>query len=247
MSLWHCLFNNNRQAERSGVLGTRKDLLRQKLGTEKEKIREMPKGKAAGYIWTYYKIPIIGIFTAGFLIIYFVHAYLNRPEDTLLHVTFVNCYEDVTEGSEFYRDFIKFAGLQEDDEVFFDSNVFFNLEKESDYANTYFQKTVAYLEAQTTDAVVCQESNLNGLAQGGRVLDLGDERVKGIYEKYKDKIVEYTTNEGKTVPVGIDISDSRLIKGMKSYQDGCYLCISAYIDEMDRIDNVETFLDYLLQ
>ena len=207
----------------------------------------MPKEKAAGYIWTYYKLPIIVVMTVIFLIIYFVHSFLTRPEDTLLHVTFVNCYEDISEDSDFYKNFLEFADLKESGEVYFDSNIFFNLEKESDYANTYFQKTVAYLEAGTTDAVVCQESNLNGLAQGGRVLSLRDERVEKIYEKYKDRIVEYTTKEGETVPVGINISDSPLLKGTKSYQDGCYLCVSAYIDEPDRIDNVETFLDYLFQ
>ncbi len=207
----------------------------------------MTREKAAGYIWTYYKIPIVGVMTVIFLIIYFVHAFLNRPEDTLLHVTFVNCYEDISEDSDFYKNFLEFADFEESGEVYFDSNIFFNLEKESDYANTYFQKTVAYLEAGTTDAVVCQESNLKGLAQGGRVLSLRDERVEKIYEKYKDRIVEYTTKEGETVPVGINISDSPLLKGTKSYQDGCYLCVSAYIDEPDRIDNVETFLDYLFQ
>ncbi len=207
----------------------------------------MTREKAAGYIWTYYKIPIVGVMTVIFLIIYFVHAFLNRPEDTLLHVTFVNCYEDISEDSDFYKNFMEFADFEESGEVYFDSNIFFNLEKESDYANTYFQKTVAYLEAGTTDAVVCQESNLKGLAQGGRVLSLRDERVEKIYEKYKDRIVEYTTKEGETVPVGINISDSPLLKGTKSYQDGCYLCVSAYIDEPDRIDNVETFLDYLFQ
>ncbi len=222
-------------------------MLREKLRTEKKKIQGMTREKAAGYIWTYYKIPIVGVMTVIFLIIYFVHAFLNRPEDTLLHVTFVNCYEDISEDSDFYKNFLEFADFEESGEVYFDSNIFFNLEKESDYANTYFQKTVAYLEAGTTDAVVCQESNLKGLAQGGRVLSLRDERVEKIYEKYKDRIVEYTTKEGETVPVGINISDSPLLKGTKSYQDGCYLCVSAYIDEPDRIDNVETFLDYLFQ
>lgn len=228
-------------------MGKKRDLLREKLRTEKKKIQGMTREKAAGYIWTYYKIPIVGVMTVIFLIIYFVHAFLNRPEDTLLHVTFVNCYEDISEDSDFYKNFMEFADFEESGEVYFDSNIFFNLEKESDYANTYFQKTVAYLEAGTTDAVVCQESNLKGLAQGGRVLSLRDERVEKIYEKYKDRIVEYTTKEGETVPVGINISDSPLLKGTKSYQDGCYLCVSAYIDEPDRIDNVETFLDYLFQ
>lgn len=86
---------------------------------------------------------------------------------------------------------------------------------------------------------------MRGMAKGGRVLSLKDVRAAEIYEKYKDRVVDYTTKEGEVVPVGIDISDSPRLKGMKSYknEEGCYLCVSAYIDNADR---VEIFLDYLL-
>lgn len=221
--------------------------IKERVQAEKEKISGMSREKAAGYIWTYYKIPIVAVLVFIFLVIYFVHAFLNRAEDTLLHVTFVNCYDDVSEDSDFYKNFLEYADFEETGEVFFDSNVFFDLSKDRDYANTYFQKTVAYLEAGTTDAVVCQEMNLNGLAKGGRILSLEDERAEKIYEKYADRVVIYTTEEGKDIPVGIDISDSQIIEGMSSYNDGCYLCVSAYIDETDRVDRVERFLDYLLQ
>lgn len=220
-------------------------VIKEKAGAEKEKIQGMTWEKAAGYIWTYYKIPIAAVIVVVFLAVYFIHAFLNRPEDTLLHVTFVNCYDDISVDSDFYKDFLEYAEcIRDTGEISFDGNAFFNLEKNKDYANTYFQKTVAYLEAGTTDAVVCQKSNMNGLAKGGRVLSLEDERAKKIYKKYEDKIMYYTTEEGETVPVGIDISDSSYIKGMKSYEEGCYLCISAYIDQTDR---VEAFLDYLFQ
>lgn len=222
----------------------RKLIIKEKLGAEKEKIRGMTKEKAAAYIWTYYKIPIIAVFVFVFLVIYFIHAFLNRTEDALLHVTFVNCYDDVSEKSQFYKDFFEYAGYQKTGEVVFDSNVFFGLSKDRDYSNTYFQKTVAYLEAGTTHAVVCQEMNLNGLAKGKRVLSLEDERAEKIREKYKDRIVNFTTEEGEVVPVGIDISDSRFIEEMNSYEEGCFVCVSAYIDQTDR---VEEFLDYLLE
>ena len=87
---------------------------------------------------------------------------------------------------------------------------------------------------------------MKGMAKGGRVLNLEDERSAGIYEKYKDRIEYYTTEEGEDIPVAVDISDSPRFKGMSSYQnsEGCYLCVSAYIDQADQ---VEVFLDYLLK
>ncbi|MCI9613871.1 MAG: hypothetical protein HFG93_01755 [Dorea sp.] len=219
--------------------------IRERAGAEKQKIQGMTRDKAAQYIWTYYKIPIVGAAVLIFLAVYFIRAFLNRPEDALLHVTFVNCYDDVSENSDFYKDFLAYAELEDTGEVIFDSNVFFDLSKDSDYANTYFQKTVAYLEAGTTDALICQETNMRGMAKGGRVLSLKDVRAAEIYEKYKDRVVDYTTKEGEVVPVGIDISDSPRLKGMKSYknEEGCYLCVSAYIDNADQ---AAIFLDYLL-
>ena len=220
--------------------------IRERAGAEKQKIQGMTREKALRYIWTYYKIPIVGILVFIFLVIYFIHAFLNRPEDTILHVTFVNCYDDVSEKSDFHKEFLEYADFQETGEVIFDSNVFFDLSKDSDYANTYFQKTVAYLEAGTTDALVCQETNMKGMAKGGRILNLKDERASGIYDKYKDRIVNYTTEEGEVIPVAVDISDSPRFEGMSSYQDseGCYLCVSTYIDQADQ---AEVFLDYLLK
>ena len=102
---------------------------------------------------------------------------------------------------------------------------------------------MAYLEAGTTDALVCQKANLMGIAKGKRVLNLEDALAKEIYQKYQDRLVYYTTEEGEEIPVGVDISDSPLIKNMNSYKDGCYVCVSAYTN---RVERVKMFLDYLL-
>ena len=75
--------------------------MKKRLQTEKEKIQEMETKQAAEYIWTYYKIPLVGILVFLFLLVYFIHAFLNRPEDTLLHITFINCYDGVSETSGF--------------------------------------------------------------------------------------------------------------------------------------------------
>lgn len=229
--------------------------MRKNAREEWQKIQQMDKKSAAVYIWDYYKLWIIGIVTFVFLVFYFISAFLNRPKNTLLHVTMVNFYDNVSESSDFYKDFIKYSGFNEEEgEVIFDANVFFNLIRPADSKSSYFQKTIAFLEAKTTDAVICEYDNLMGIGAGGRFLDLSDEKVKSIYEKYQDRIVyleseENDENAGKAgtrekVPIGIDISDSPVLARMNGYADKCYIGISAYTE---RLDAVEVFIDYLLR
>lgn len=223
-----------------------KENMRRNACEEWQKIQQMDRKSAAVYIWDYYKLWIIGIVTFVFLVFYFISAFLNRPKNTLLHVTMVNFYDNVSESSDFYKDFIEYSGFNEEEgEVIFDANVFFNLIRPADSKSSYFQKTIAFLEAKTTDAVICEYDNLMGIGAGGRFLDLSDEKVKSIYEKYQDRIVYLESEEtGEKVPIGIDISDSPVLARMNGYADKCYIAVSAYTE---RLDAVEVFIDYLLR
>lgn len=231
----------------------KKEKMRRNASEEWQKIRQMDLKSAVIYLWDYYKLWIIGISVFIFLVFYFISVFLNRPKDTLLHVTMVNFYDNVSEDSDFYKDFIAYSGFNEEEgEVIFDANVFFNLKRPADGKSSYFQKTVAFLEAKTTDAVICEYDNLMGIGSGGRFLDLSDEKAASIYEKYQDRIVYLEPEEGmvkegeekERVPIGIDISDSPVLARMNGYADKCYLAVSAYTE---RLDAAEIFIDYLLQ
>jgi len=220
--------------------GSKKDNPLFVRGSEKYISRRMVR-----YIWDYYKIHILLAVAAIFLIIYFLNIFLDRPSDPVLHVTLVNCYKDVSEHSSFYQDY---ADVSETDmttaSVVFDATVFFDLSKPSDYRNVYFQKTVAYLEAGTTDAIICQYDNLQGLANGGRLLDLEGERTASLCEKYKDAVVYVDTDKEKHVAAGIDITGSPALQRLQAYEGKCYLAVSAYTK---RLEAVENFADYLMK
>lgn len=203
----------------------------------------MTKEQAIKYIWSYCRIPIIVILILIFLLGYFIQVFRNRPGNILVHVSFLNCYDDVSEASDFYQGFIEYADFQKEGEVIFDANVFFDLSRDSDYRNSYYQKTVAYLEAGTTDAVVCQEANLMGLVRGGRILSLEDNKAKEICKKYRERIVNYTTEEGEGILVGIDISDSPVLAEMISYKGGYCLCISAFTGRLEHVACMSAFAD----
>lgn len=210
-----------------------------KSGAEKRKI-------TLQYIWDYYKLWIVGTIVLLSLIGYFTSIFYHRPADEILHISFVNFYDDVSEKSDFYQSFdhlvtAKAGDVRKEGSITFDSNYFFNLEKPSGAANTYYQKMIANLEAKTCDAVIGEFDNICGIGESGRLLDLRDDRVSGIYEKYQDRLIN-VEKDGMVVPVGIDISDSTVFLGMNGYKEACYLGISS---NAGHLEMVELFLDYL--
>ena len=211
---------------------------------ELEKIKGMPIKKVLNYIWDYYKIPLISISILIGLIGYFMSIFLRPVQETAGAVAFVNFYEDITENSSFYQTFMEqYKEMPIESTLIFDNHYFFNLEKEADYKNSYYQKLTAYLEAGTVDVVICEEENLMGIAKSGRFLDLSDERVEKIYREYQKQIV-YLSFEGEKIPIGIDVSDSPVLTGVNGYQKKCYLAISSNASHLEFVEN---FLQYLLK
>lgn len=199
---------------------------------------------AARYLWDYYKLWIIAAAALVWLTVYFILIYRNHPAEEIWKIAFVNFYDDVSWESDFSENFVKSLGRPvEEGSVVFDNNLFFNLERNSDYHNSYYQKLIAYLEAGTVDGVICEYSNLIGIGQGGRFLDLTDDRTAAVYERYRDRVVWIATEEGE-VPIGIDISDSPVLAGMNGYADKCYLAVSSNIAHAELL---EEFLEYLLE
>lgn len=84
-----------------------------------------------------------------------------------------------------------------------------------------------------------------GLAKSGRLADLSDEKVGDIYDKYKDRIIYYEDEEGKKIPVGIDVSEGYKAAGLTEYTDGkAYIGLSAYAADYGY---VEKFVDYMVE
>ena len=196
---------------------------------EKQKIKEMDSTrKKIGYIWDYYKLWIIGAVVLVGLVVYFTVVFATREACRL------------TQG------FVSYVGEENlPGRVTFDNNAFFNLANNSDYKNSYYMKVLAYLEADTAQAVLCQYDNLIGLAKSGRLADLSDDKVGDIYDKYKDRIIYYEDEEGKKIPVGIDVSEGYKAAGLTEYTDGkAYIGLSAYAADYGY---VEKFVDYMVE
>jgi hypothetical protein len=224
-----------------------KTRLRDWVKTEKEKILGI-RGtkKKTAYIWEYYKLWIIGLIFVLWFVPFAIHQYRTNAGDYWCYMMFTNTYADAGNGSDLWKDYTEYAefDLKEKD-------VEFNAESYFDYlkgvtGNSYFEAFVAFADGGVLDGITAGTDSLTALGRTGRLKDLNSEECAAIKAKYEDRFVysvpidtEYSTDP---VPVGIDISDSKLVTKYGVYAEPCALGIGAL---SENVDSVELFLDFI--
>ncbi|KIR02220.1 hypothetical protein P261_01034 [Lachnospiraceae bacterium TWA4] len=212
--------------------------------TEKEKFQSLDKKEKVTYLWDYYKIPIIGGISIILIAIYLVYISLTRPNEQIFYASLVNSFADVSEDSEFYKEFVDYAGIDTKDyTVNLETGSHFDLSSISGSNNVYYQKTIAIVEAGMVDVIVTDKANYEALASTGRFLSLEDERVKSIYDAYPNRVLSTIHVEtGQKAYVGIDVSDSKWWKQLQTYENGAVVLINP---DAPHIEKVKSFIDFL--
>jgi hypothetical protein len=203
------------------------------------------------------------LITAAVLIAAFLAAFLMMPrEETLLSVAWVNEYQDISDGSKLQNNFLSYLKMAEgekwqslmppdlsaqnkaaDEQLDFDSGYYFQLNSDKSYSNSYFVKLAARIESGRLDVMILNEGNLNGVALGGRVLDLNDDRAGDLASEYADRLVMYKDEDGKEIPIGLDITDSSELYGY-SKEEG-RICL-AFSSNMKHAALAQAFAEFML-
>ena len=221
------------------------DRLKAWYAAEREKLRPMPRRARAEYVWQYYKLWIIAAVCAVGLPVYIAVHRMTVPSDNWLYITFANTYADVGNGSALWRGFVDASGYDvKEKNVYFNNSCYFD-PSDTRY-NAYYTYFVAYVEAGTLDAITMGRGDLELLGRRGRLLDLSREEADGLAEKYADRLVYAVPDSdygSEPVPIGIDLSDTRLVTEFRAYEGACALGVSA---NCPHIGAVGKFLEYVL-
>lgn len=218
------------------------------LKQEREKLAALSLRQKLRYIWDYYKLWLIGLAAVMLVAGYLVHHYSNVKKETDIYVAFVGTMEDIGQDSRFWQGYVEEAGVDAKTvNVTFDTENYFDMTAGSVVGNHYYEKVVVLSDGGTLDAIVMEPEHLALFGASGRLLDLRDERVAALLDRYADRVitVPYIEENGTVseVPAGIDLTGSRLIEQEQAYTS-CALGISA---NASHLDAVERFLEYLLQ
>lgn len=224
-------------------------MLKQWLETEQEKLARMAPGQRAGYIWQYYKLWLIGAACLLLLAGYIGYTALFVPKENWLYLVLANApaTAQLDEDSAFYQDLADFAGYDlKEKNLVLDTNCYCKPSQNS-YRNHYYEKLVALLDGGIADGLVMEQEDLLALAQSGRLLDLQGERF-ALDEKWADRLIYYH-NTGSDypkaeIPIGVDLTGSRLTAQDGPYPMGCAIALSA---AAQRPEQLEVLLGFLFQ
>ena len=215
---------------------------------EMHKIKDLSLQQRVIYIWSYYKLWIISILSVIFLLSWGIHHYITTNSDNWFFACFANTHADLGDGSEFWKDFASYAGYDLNEKnLVFNDQCYFDPEGKT-AGNQYYQMLIAYMESGTLDVLIMEEDRLQAIGAAGRLMDLENEQVRTICERYQDRLVYCKPLEedyGKEyVPIGIDLSGTILTGADKAYVEGAVLGINALAPHPEQ---VEIFLSYLFE
>ncbi len=150
-----------------------------------------------------------------------VHQYVTTNSENWFFACFANTRADLGNGSEFWEDYAGYTGydLSEKD-LLFNAQLYFDPTGRT-AGNQYYQLLIAYMDSGSLDVLVMEKEQIKAIGASGRLMDLEDERLRTIYEQYKDLLVycePFDEDYGKTlVPVGIDLSGTILTGENQAY------------------------------
>lgn len=222
---------------------------RQMLRADREKLSGAPTKEVALYIWDYYRIPIIALLALLAFAGYALYVQVTVPEDIWFYACFANTYENYGQGSNFYTGLADYAGYDlKEKQLIINCSIYCNPSKYS-IGNTYYQSLVTLIDAGALDVVVMGREDIEALGSTGRLLDLSSEKGEGLAERWRDRLTYVTPSDTATfgdepLPVGIDLTGSRVVGEYAAYAGDAWLGVSANARHVDR---VQVFLDYLFR
>lgn len=203
--------------------------------------------QAAKYIWQYFGLFIVLGIGLIWLIVWGIGRLIAGPTEYWLYGCFANTLTSVSDNSPVYRDFVTYSGYDiHEKDVVFSANMYFDYNRNQARGNEYYNSFIALSEAGTLDFITMYPEQLAPLGQSGRLMSWDMDECAELRQKYADRLIWYYPPEDaeqtEPVPVGIDISDSRIVTEYGIYPENCALGINV---NTQRLDAVELFLDFI--
>ncbi len=223
--------------------------MREEVGRERAKVKDLSTKKKLDYIWTYYKLYII---VAVCIVATGLYIYSIMSKAITEHWFFLavpGTQANVGNGSDLYNGYIDYTGFDlKEKNVDFQAELYFDYSMNKATGNDYYDLFVAYIDSGVLDAAVMDSESLVSFGESGRLLDLDREEVRAIKDKYGDRFLYCVpAKEGydkDLVPVGIDLTGSILDRDYDLFGKSCALGIGAYSQNFDA---TLMFLDYIFE
>lgn len=136
------------------------------------KLSEMKKRDAAGYIWDYYRIPIIAAIAGVLFVIYIIHSRLTAKTE-ILNVVAANCYSlELSESEPLFAEFMEQRGIDSDKyEVSLNTSITYSPGTGNIYS---FQALITLINAGRIDVAFWDDDLFNEMVEYGVFMPVSD-------------------------------------------------------------------------
>ncbi|MBE6975938.1 MAG: hypothetical protein E7439_01915 [Ruminococcaceae bacterium] len=183
----------------------------------------MTFGQKVDHIWTYNKELILITIGVLVLVVALLTAFLSKPDVVFSgYILNINLSEEGTAYlSTGFRDVVDASGKKT---VELNSGIY---NPESANAGETSYTTVIQLSAlcsdQSLDYMITDESALQAQSINGLCMDLQDFFSEEEFAQWKDRILYVKTEEGSSVPVGVNISETKFAEACVTSHKAVYL------------------------
>jgi hypothetical protein len=210
---------------------------------EGAKLKEMGFRDKLGYIWEYYKIPIIiavvVVFIAGSII---DTVWLHPPKRPFVQFAFLEGYQS-EEALESLAQTVTAGVMTEEEQLALEvlGTAFLNNtgDPQMDMANS--QKLFAMIAARELDFLILPQESLDAMAEQGMFADLAPYLSASAKERLKDALV-YAKVEDATILCAISVG------AIPAFGEGFSVegQVAGIAASAERLDNIQRVLDFLL-
>lgn len=208
---------------------------------KKPDFKAMSTKTKAGYIWDYYKWPIILTILGICIVISFIYNRITYREP-VLNVLMINCNDMVANDDSGFDEFLTAYGYDPaESPASLNASLYF---PEDDYSQSYneFQVLSTLIAAGGEDVFFGRgEIYLNYVEQGA-FQDLSELLSPELLARYEDQLLYADDEDGNSYPCAVTLTDNEWLR-KNNYYDSCYFGI------LYRGSNPETavqFAEFLL-
>lgn len=156
----------------------------------KRVFKELSPKEKAGYIFDYYKIPIIGGILLAILIGFLLYHYIFENQDTLVYGMYVNISADEMTSQDVPADYMTYSNHSTKDyRTYFEGNLFMGtdlgVEAESDYSTV--MKLATTIAAKQLDFLVCDDYVFENYEKVAGYADLSELLPADLFEQMESE------------------------------------------------------------
>jgi len=216
--------------------------LKEKMRMEKRKIREMPFKKKCEYIWDYYKFHII----AGILILALIGSVINsivnpRPQNVLFIAWSTGFATD--EQLTGLTSIMQYEIIEEKANESIEITLFHTMSDDPSLNSANIQRLAAMIAAGMIDVFILDSEMIDEYSSVGYiqpmdpVLEIIQSLNPNIHSRINEELIKanYTSVEGYESEqiMGIDISNSRLLKELNFFEFEKYFSLSITAENIE--------------